>query len=95
VGFLPLPLAFAPELGFFFGGTVPLASAVPSVAVDAFLVGFAGGGGFMSFFSYFFSTLAFSSLAEPISRSAVTAVTMPDRNMTSCVKIRIAEDTTI
>ena len=36
-----------------------------------------------------------SSLARPISRSCPTGDTMPVRNITSCVPIRIAEDTTM
>jgi hypothetical protein len=75
-----------------FGGTVPFASAVPSVAVERF--GAALGGAFGSFATGG-DGFSFSSLAEPISRSAATGVTMPVRNITSCVPIRMAEDTTM
>jgi hypothetical protein len=81
-----VPRPFDPVPGL--GGTVPLASDVPSVAVDfrrcgGFGAGFAGSG------------FSFSSLAEPISRSTATGATMPVRNITSCVPIRMAEDTTM
>ena len=72
---------------FLVGGRVALAAAVPSVALDVFFAGFGGafGGGLTGL----------SSLAEPISRSCTTGDTMPVRNITSCVAIRIAEDTTM
>ena len=70
----------------FWGGTVPLASAVPSVAVERFFAGlgagFSGGGGL-------------SCLPEPISRSTATGATIPVLNITSCVPIRMAEETTM
>ena len=61
-----------------------MAAAVPSVAVDIFLAGFGGGFGG-----------GLSSLADPISRSAATGVTIPVRNITSWVPIRMADDTTM
>ena len=66
------------------GGSVALAAAVPSVALDVF---------FFTGFGAAFSGL--SSLAEPISRSCTTGATMPVRNITSCVPIRMAEETTM
>ena len=55
--------------------------------VDVFLTALGGGG---------FSSLSpFPSAAEPISRSAATGVTMPLRNITSCVPIRMADETTM
>ena len=75
------PLVFA---AFFAGGNVALAAAVPSVAVEVFLTAFGGG------FSF-----SLVSLVAPISRSCTTGVTMPLRNMNSCVPIRIADETTM
>jgi hypothetical protein len=73
-----------PPPPLFLGGTVPFASAVPSVAVEARGAGFGAGlGG------------GLSSLVARISRSAATGVTMPDLNMTSWVNTRIAEETTM
>ncbi len=84
-GFFPFVGAAAVGLRAVLGRRqVALAAAVPSVAVDVFLVGFGGGFGG-----------GLSSLAEPISRSATTGVTIPVRNITSWVPIRMADDTTM
>jgi hypothetical protein len=90
---LDLPFDPAPVFGvassfasFALGATVPLVAAVPSVAPERLACFGAGFGGGLS---------SLPSLAEPISRSTATGSTIPDRNITSCVPIRIAEDTTM
>ena len=83
-----LPLLARPLLPPLAGGRIAWAAAVPSVALEVFFftAGFGGG---------VFSGLSLSPLAEPISRSCTTGATIPVRNITSCVPIRIAEETTM
>ncbi len=87
-------------MGRFGGGTVALATDVPSVAVETFLVGcgacFAAfvGAGFA--FGFGGSNAAASEPFDAaISRSAATGVTIPVRNITSCVPILMADETTM
>ena len=91
-GFLPFvgarpfvlaPLVLAAPLA---GGSVALAAAVPSVAVDVFFDRLRRGG---------FSLVSLSFESSRSRAHATTGVTMPVRNITSCVPIRIADDTTM
>ena len=75
-----------PLLPLLAGGRVALAAAVPSVALDVFFC--TGFGGCLLRF-------VLVPLAEPISRSCTTGATIPVRNITSCVPIRMAEETTM
>ncbi len=106
LGFFPLAGAPPPVLpplrpllvGRFVGGTVEPATDVPSVAVDTFLAGFGAGFGacFATCFDLGDSNAAASDPFDAaISRSAATGFTIPVRNITSCVPILIADETTM
>ena len=79
------------------GFTLSLIETAMELTAATILIAFAGvflicfmkgafGGGF---------SFSLASFVAPISRSWTTGVTMPLRNMNSCVPIRIAEDTTM
>ena len=69
------------------GGSVALAAAVPSVAVDAFFGRRFGSGAGPVWVSF---VLARADLAL-----GATGVTMPVLNMISCVPMRMADETTM